>query len=92
MTQFDELLARLERCEMEAQAARGYIKALEYGMHVLIARHPSPAELDELWAHLLPEVAEHHAGMQDRPPLYHAALQQALGVITQQISAAANRD
>ena len=92
MANLDSMLERLEQCEMELHASRGYIKALEYGMHTLIARHPNPAELAELWAHVLPEVADHHAEMKERPPLYHAALQQALGVITEQINGAVSRD
>lgn len=60
--QITNILERLERCELELQASRGYIKALEYGLHAVIASHPAPAALTELWSHLLPEVADAHAG------------------------------
>ena len=39
-------------------------------MHALIARHHDPACLADLWAHVLPEVADQQAEMQDRPLLY----------------------
>lgn len=84
-----DLISRIERCEMELHASRGYIKALEYGVHALIARYPNPAALAELWAHVLPEVADQQAEMQGRPLLYHVAFQQALAVMTEQIDAAA---
>lgn len=74
---------------MELHASRGYIKALEYGLHALIARHHDPASLADLWAHVLPEVADQQAEMRDRPLLYHAAFQQALAVLTDQITSAA---
>ena len=55
---------------LRARASRGYIRALEYGVHALIARHHDPACLADLWAHVLPEVADQQAEMQDRPLLY----------------------
>ena len=48
MAQLGELLARLERCEMEAEAARGYIKPMEYGLHTLIATSPTPTNIQLL--------------------------------------------
>ncbi len=76
---------------MELHASRGYIKALEYGVHALIARHQDPGALAALWAHVLPEVADEQASMQGRSPLYHAAFKQALAVMTEQINGAAER-
>ncbi len=84
-----DLVSRIEQCELELLASRGYIKALEYGVHALIARHPNPAAPADLWAHVLPEVADQQAEIQDRPLLYHAAFQQAVTVLTEQITSAA---
>ncbi len=90
-TPIEDIVSRLERCEMELHASRGYIKALEYGVHALVARHPDPASLSDLWAHVLAEVSDEQSGMQDRALLYHAAFQQALAVMTEQINGAAER-
>lgn len=84
-----ELIERLERCEMELQASRGYVKAMEYGVHALIARHPQPAALAELWSHVLPELADEQVIAGGHSALYHAAFQQALTTLTTQIEGAA---
>ena len=89
MAQLDELLARLEHCELEAQAARGYIKALEYGLHTLIATSPNPSDIQLLWAHVLAAVPDHFSG--EATPLYDAAFQQAMAKITEEIDGAASR-
>lgn len=86
-----DLVERLARCEMELQAARGYIKALEYGLHAVIASHPAPAALTELWSHLLPELADAHAGGAAPSPLFDAAFQQALASLSEHIQGAADR-
>jgi hypothetical protein len=86
-----DLVERLERCEMELQAARGYIKALEYGLHAVIASHPAPAALTELWSHLLPELADAHAGGAAPSPLFDAAFQQALASLSEHVQGAADR-
>ncbi len=39
----NDILRRLENCELELQASRGYIKALEYGFHAVIGSHPASA-------------------------------------------------
>lgn len=83
-----KIAARLERCEMELQAARGYIKALGYGVHALVARHADPGALADLWSHVLPEVADTHGG--EGSALFNAALQQALATLSQQITSAAD--
>lgn len=85
-----EILQRLEACKLELQAARGYIKALEYGLHAVIASHPAPAALTELWSHLLPEVADAHGGTAPSP-LFDAAFQQALASLSEHIGGAADR-
>lgn len=82
---------RLAACELELQAARGYIKALEYGLHAVIASHPAPAALTELWSHLLPEFADAHAGGAAPSPLFDAAFQQALASLSAHIQGAADR-
>jgi len=87
----DQILSRLENCELELQASRGYIKALEYGLHAVIASHPSPAALAELWSHVLPEVADTHGGAANRPPLFDATFQQALSGLSEHIQGAADR-
>lgn len=85
------ILQRLESCELELQASRGYIKALEYGLHAVIASHPAPAALAELWSHVLPEVADTHGGAANRSPLFDATFQQALAGLSQHIAGAASR-
>jgi hypothetical protein len=87
----NEFLRRLEGCELELQASRGYIKALEYGLHAVIASHPAPAALAELWSHVLPEVADTHGGAASRSPLFDATFQQALAGLSQHIAGAAGR-
>ena len=87
----DQTLERLTTCEFELQTARGYIKALEYGLHAVIASHPAPAALTELWSHLLPEVADAHAGGATPSPLFNAAFQQAMAGLTEHIQGAAVR-
>jgi hypothetical protein len=85
-----DILQRLEACELELQAARGYIKALECGLHAVIASHPAPDELAALWAHVLPEVADTHGGT--GTALFNAALRQALATLTVEIDGATRRD
>lgn len=84
-----DILERLEACEMELQAYRGYIKALEYTVHTLVATHPDPASLNMIWSHVLPEVAEHQSGPHMGGPLFHAAFQQAMGAVTEHVVEAA---
>lgn len=87
----EEILSRLEGCELELQASRGYIKALEYGLHAVIASHPAPAALAELWSHVLPEVADTHSGIAEASPLFDATFQQALASLSEHIQGAADR-
>lgn len=87
----DQIIERLANCELELQASRGYIKALEYGLHAVIASHPAPAALTELWSHLLPEVADAHGGDATPSPLFDAAFQQAMAGLTEHIQGAAHR-
>lgn len=87
-----DILLRLEGCELELQASRGYIKALEYGLHAVIASHPAPAALAELWSHVLPELADTHSGSAEASPLFDATFQQALAGLSEHIAGAAYRE
>lgn len=58
------LIERIERCEMDLQSARAYIKALEQGLHAAIVTHGDPLRMGELWGHVLVEIAE---GQTDGP-------------------------
>lgn len=87
----EQILERLARCELELQASRGYIKALEYGVQAVIASHATPAALAELWSHVLPEVADVHGGDGSSSPLFDAAFQQALAGLSDHIQGAADR-
>ena len=60
------LIERIERCEMELQSARAYIKALEQGLHAAIVTHGDPLRMGEFWGHVLVEIAE---GQTDGPGL-----------------------
>lgn len=88
ISSYSDLMQRLERCEMELQASRGYIKALEYGLRAVIACEPEAERLAAVWAHVLLEASEEHQGDAASSPLFHAALQHALSVVTEQIQQA----
>lgn len=87
----EQILERLAICELELQASRGYIKALECGLHAVMVSNPAPATLTELWSHLLPEVADAHAGGAAPSPLFDAAFQHALASLSEHIQGAADR-
>jgi len=91
-TTVEEILSRLERCELELQAGRAYIKALEHGLHAVVATHSDPKALGNLWAHVLPELADEQASDHQQSQLYRAAFQQALAKLTQHIDGAAQRE
>jgi hypothetical protein len=40
----EQLAARLEACELDLEAHRGYIITLEYGLRTVMASHPNPNE------------------------------------------------
>lgn len=85
------MLERLKKCELELQAARGYIRALEYGLHAVVAAHPAPAALAELWPHVLPEVADVHGAGAASAPIFDAAFRQALAGLSNHVDGAARR-
>lgn len=78
------LQQRVERCEIETQAALGYIKALEYGLHSLIATLPHTSDLERLWAAILaePRVTCKDPSASD---LRCAAMRQAMAALTELI-------
>lgn len=78
-----EILDRLQACEMDLEAHRGYLKAFEYGLRALIISHPSPPQLLGLWNVLLPSITETHLGTQGVS--FTLAFQQALSLLTKQI-------
>lgn len=85
-----EILRRLEACETDLEAHRGYLKALEYGLRAALIVHPDPSELSAIWSQLLPGIADAHA--EAGTAVYTAALQQALALLTSQIAEAAGLD
>lgn len=91
-TSTEEVMKRLSKCELELQAARGYIKALEYGLHAVIASNTAPAALADLWTHVLPEVVDLHGGDATHSALFDAAFQAALAGLSEHIRGAADRD
>ncbi|MBD7954318.1 hypothetical protein H9654_08870 [Stenotrophomonas sp. Sa5BUN4] len=85
MNDHSEMLQqRVERCEIETQAALGYIKALEYGLHSLIATLPHTSDLERLWAAILaePRVTRKDQSASD---LRCAAMRQAMAALTELI-------
>lgn len=80
-----EILQRLQACESDLEAHRGYLKALEYGLRVAIISHPERDSLARTWRRLLPAIAQKHAPQGG--VVYKAALEQALVLLTDQIEA-----
>ena len=90
-TDIEGILDRLERCELELQASRGHIKALEYGLHLLVTTHPSPRAMSSLWQHVIADLADLHGGSTGSSPLFESMLRHALGEITAHIQGAIDR-
>jgi len=80
---------RLEQVESQIHALMGHVKALEYGLRLLIATHPSP----DVILHTLNRITDQAlaptplAGDVPRP-MYQAALHQGLAIIREQITEA----
>lgn len=85
------ILSRVERCEMELQSARAYIKALEQGLHAAIVTHGDPLRMGELWDHVLVEIAEGQTDGPEKSQLYHASFQAALAAISAHVDGAVRR-
>jgi hypothetical protein len=77
---------RLEQLDSKIDALMGHVKALEYGLRLMIATHPRP----DVVLHALDRIID-QAGQPpilsgaELGPLYTAALQQGLEIIREQI-------
>lgn len=85
----DDVIARLEQCEMELQAHHGYLKALECGLHAVIATTENPQDLRELWQHILADAPDHSAPKATE--VYHAVFRGAMAKLTALIDQTAGR-
>lgn len=81
----EQLAARLEACEVDLEAHRGYIKALEYGLRAVIASHPNPQILSPVWGMTLAGASDVHAGKEGY--VFTSAIQQALSALTTELRA-----
>ncbi|MBK0024660.1 hypothetical protein IAE57_00650 [Stenotrophomonas sp. S48] len=81
----EQLAARLEACEVDLEAHRGYIKALEYGMRAVIASHPNPQVFSLAWGMALAGASDAHAGEEGFP--FTGAIQQAMRDLTSELGA-----
>ncbi|MBM9913883.1 MULTISPECIES: hypothetical protein [Stenotrophomonas] len=79
----EQLAARLEACEADLEAHRGYIKALEYGLRAVIASHPNPQVLSLAWGMTLAGAADAHAG--EEGFAFNGAMQQAMRNLTREV-------
>lgn len=79
--------SRLEQLESQMEALMGHVKALEYGLRLVIATHPEPDvvlnALDRISGDAL---APPSATGKTATAMYHAALQQGLGIVREQIT------
>lgn len=80
----EQLAERLHACEVDLEAHRAYLKAMEYALGAAIATHNDPRSLARVWDLMLVEAADAHAGSDG--PVFTAALQQSLRMLTEQIS------
>ncbi|ALA85828.1 hypothetical protein YH67_05965 [Stenotrophomonas maltophilia] len=80
----EQLAERLHACEVDLEAHRGYLKAMEYALGATIATHSDPPSLRRIWDLMLVEAADTHAGLDS--PIFTAAFQQSLRMLTEQIS------
>ncbi|HDS1038171.1 TPA: hypothetical protein QDZ42_001368 [Stenotrophomonas maltophilia] len=80
----EQLAERLHACEIDLEAHRAYLKAMEYGLGAAIATHGDPRALARVWDLMLVEAADAHAGLDGA--IFTAAFQQALRMITERIS------
>ncbi|HEL3174457.1 hypothetical protein [Stenotrophomonas maltophilia] len=83
----EQLAARLEACEADLEAHRGYLKAMEYGIRTLIATHPNAKALSLSWEHTLVAAADSHFGRGGC--VFTAGIQQAMRTLTGQVEALA---
>lgn len=79
--------SRLEQLESQIQALMGHVKALEYGLRLVIATHPAP----DVVLHALDRITGDALAPSSAPgkpatPMYQAALQQGLNIVREQIT------
>ena len=80
---------RLEQIESQMHGLLGHVKALEYGLRLLIATHPSPDVILHTLDRITDEALTPTPLAGDAPePMYQAALHQGLGIIREQITEA----
>jgi len=83
---------RLDHLESQMQALMGHVKALEYGLRLLIATHPSPNVILHTLDRITDQALSTTQLVGDVPePMYQAALHQGLGIIREQITEAVRR-
>lgn len=67
-------------------ALAGMVKALEYGIRMLIETHPDRERLSLAWQAVLPVIADAHtSGEVSEPEAFQQGLQSVLGRLTQQV-------
>lgn len=89
MTQ-EEMLEVVSRNEDICSAMLGAMKALEYGVRILVATHPKPEVVKHAWHDLLRELPDHH--LKTTAPnsqLFNVSMTAMLGRLTGQIDLAA---
>jgi len=79
----EQLAARLETCQADLEAHRGYIKAFEYRLRAVIASHPNPQVLSLAWGMTLAGAADVHAG--EDGFTFTGAMQQAMRDLTREV-------
>jgi len=79
--------SRLEQLESQIEALMGHVKALEYGLRIVIATHPEPDvvlnALDRISGDAL---APPSPTGEAATPMYYAALRQGLRIVREQIT------
>lgn len=83
ITTMEDMLQRLSACECTLEAHRGYLKAFEYGLRIMIITHPHPDQLARAWEKLLPSILETHAD--GTKPMFMEGFTQAIALLTEQI-------
>ncbi|UQY89291.1 hypothetical protein LQE85_08855 [Stenotrophomonas rhizophila] len=79
-------LERIEALEVQVQAILGHLKAMEYGLRLLIATHPNPEVLIAASEGLEQRATSAHL---DDDAMYSAAITQGITILRDQIEAAA---
>ncbi len=85
----DQLADRLHACEVDLEAHRAYLKALEYALGTLIATHHDPRQLLRGWNVVLADAVDAHAGGGGNGAVFTAAFQQALRTLNDELDCTA---